>query len=571
MAVSEELQVRTKFIFMFGNLVGLRQRVPSLILIALISFLLIFTLLPLTGILWKSLNNASGEFIGLLNYNKYFTEVAAIQSIFNTLFISVMSTVLTIVLAYTFALCISHSCMRWKGLFRTAALLPLLTPSLLSAMALTQLFGTQGYLNSLMMGYSIYGPIGIIIGMTVAHFPHVFIILSTAIALSDNRLYEAATVLKANRLKTFMTVTLSGTKYGLVSAIIVSFTLCVTDFGIPKVIGGQYAVLATDIYKQVVGQQNFQIGSVISIILLLPAILAFAIDRRVRRQQSVAMSAKSVPFMPIPHRRKDMLAFGYCTFIATIMLCMILIPTYASFIKFWPYNMSFTLRNYEFNRFGGGGWGSFLNSLKLALLTATIGVTVIFAGAYIAEKSKVPKWLRDTYQSLAVLPLAIPGLVLGLSTLFFINSPLNPLQFFYGTMAILVITTLTHYYTVSHFTAVTALRQLDNEFELVSDSLKAPRSKILFSVTLPLCVPALMDIWIYLFLSSINTVSAAVFLYSHNTSLAAITIINMDDAGEYAPAAAMAVIVVGTCIIARILHLLVSRVIAKRTQKWRMG
>lgn len=541
----------------------------SLILIGLAVFLLAFSVLPLIGIFLKSLQSDTGAYVGLRNYTQYFSENAAGPVIANTLTMAVVSTITTVGLAYLYALCLSHCCMRFKGFFRSAALLPLLTPSLLSAMALTQLFGSKGYLNDMMMGHSIYGPIGIVIGMTIAHFPHVFLIISTAIALSDNRLYEAATALKAGRFKTFMAVTLPGTKYGLVSAIIVSFTLCVTDFGIPKVIGGQYPMLATEIYKQVIGQQNFQIGAVVSILMLAPAVAAFIIDRRVRKRQSAALTAKSVPFTPKPQALRDWLALSFCLVIAIIIIAMIAIPAYASFIRFWPYNMSLTLRNYEFHRFGGGGWESYFNSLRMALLVASCGTFLVFCGAYLAEKSRAPKWLRDGYQSVALLPLAVPGLVLGLATLIYINSPSNPLQFLYGTMTILVITTIIHYYTVSHFTAVTALRQLDGEFEMVSDSLKAPRSKILMNVTLPLCVPALLDIWIYLFLSAMNTVSAAVFLYSHNTSLAAITIINMDDAGEYAPAAAMAVVIVATCIVARLIHLAASRVIARRTQKWR--
>jgi len=136
-------------------------------------------------------------------------------------------------------------------------------------------------------------------------------------------------------------------------------------------------------------------------------------------------------------------------------------------------------------------------------------------------------------------------------------------------MTVLVISTIVHYFTVSHLTAVTALRQLDNEFELVSDSLKVSRLRTFFVVTLPLCTPAILDIWIYLFLSGMTTVSAAVFLYSHNTALASIAVINMDDAGEYAAAAAMAMVIVGTCIAARCLHLLATRGVTRRSQAWK--
>lgn len=539
------------------------------VLAALAIFLMLFSMLPLVVIFWKSLQSADGAFAGLENYRNYFADGGAYHIIANTLTIAVISSALTIVLAYLFALCLTHTCVRFKSIFRGSALLPLLTPTLLSAMALTQLFGTQGYLHGLMMGQSIYGPIGIIISMVVSRFPHVFILISTAIALSDSRLYEAARSLKAGPLKTFLTVTLPSTKYGLLSSSIVCFTLCVTDFAIPKVIGGQYAMLATEIYKQVAGQMNFQMGAVVSIVMLAPTLVAFFVDRHARKRQQASLTAKSIPYAPRPSAWRDGLALAYCVLITVVMVAMIAIPAYASFIKFWPYNLSFTLRNYQFGQFDGAGWQSYFNSLRLAVIAATAGTILTFSGAWLVEKSTAPRWMRDTYQSMTLLPLAVPGLVLGLATLLYLNEPRNPFGFLYGTMAILVITTIIHYYTVSHFTATTSLRQLDPEFELISDSMKASRLKILLSVTLPLCIPAILDIWIYLFLSAMNTVSAAVFLYSTNTIVASIAVVNMDDAGSYAPAAAMATTMVATCIVLRIVHFAASSAISRKTQKWR--
>lgn len=539
------------------------------LLIGLALFLTLFAMLPLVAILWKSMQSADGAFIGLKNYRDYFSDGGAYHIIGNTLTIAVVSSVLTIVLAYLFAMCLTHTCVRYKSVFRGAALLPLLTPTLLSAMALTQLFGNQGYLNELMMGESIYGPIGIIASMVISRFPHVFLLISTAIALSDSRLYEAARSLKAGSIKTFLTITLPSTKYGLLSSAIVCFTLCVTDFAIPKVIGGQYGMLATEIYKQVVGQMNFQMGAVISMVMFAPTLLAFFVDRHARKRQQASLTAKAVPYRPQPRVWRDRLALAYCVGISLVMVAMIAIPAYASFIQFWPYNLSLTLRNYEFSQFDGSGWQSYFNSLQLSLLVATVGTALTFTGAWLVEKSKSSRWLRDTYQSMTLLPLAVPGLVLGLATLLYLNEPGNPLGFLYGSMTILVITTIIHYFTVGHFTATTSLRQLDPEFELISDSMKASRLKVLRGVTLPLCVPALMDIWIYLFLSAMNTVSAAVFLYSTDTIVASIAVVNMDDAGAYAPAAAMATTMVATCIVLRLLHSVASTAIAKRTQKWR--
>ena len=133
-----------------------------------------------------------------------------------------------------------------------------------------------------------------------------------ALALSDGRLYEAAAALGTTRWRVFLTVTLPGARYGVVSAAVVVFTLVVTDFGIPKVIGGQFAVLATDAYKQVVGQQNFSMGAVVGMVLLVPAVLAFFVEQILKRRQVALLSARAVPYTPRPEGRRDTALLLFC-------------------------------------------------------------------------------------------------------------------------------------------------------------------------------------------------------------------------------------------------------------------
>jgi iron(III) transport system permease protein len=122
----------------------------------------------------------------------------------------------------------------------------------------------------------------------------------------------------------------------------------------------------------------------------------------------------------------------------------------------------------------GGGWASYYNSVTMAGLTALFGTAVIFTGAYLLEKTHGFWLLRAPIQFAALLPLAVPGLVLGLGYIFFFNSPDNPFRFLYGTMAILVLCTIARFYPVAHLTATTALKQIDPEFETVSASLRVP-------------------------------------------------------------------------------------------------
>ena len=508
---------------------------------------------------------------GLANFRTYFSTPSLFRSIRNSVFISVISTLITVSLAFAFAYALNRSCMRLKGLFRLVAMAPILVPSLLPGIALVYLFGNQGMLKAFLLGESVYGPIGIVIGSVFFTFPHAMIIILTSLAIADARLYEAASSLKSSRWRTFRTVTLPGARYGLISATFVVFNLVMTDFGLPKVIGGQYNMLAVDIYKQVIGQQNFQMGAVVSVVLLVPAMLAFAVDRQVQRKQVSLLSARSVVYRPTPDRAFDRLCLAYCSLVALFIVGILATCQFAALVKFWPYDLSFSLRNYDFDRMDGGGWSAYRNSILLASLTALIGTGVIFTGAYMAEKTRGFAIGRGLFQLLAMLPMAIPGMVLGLAYIFFFNDPANPLNVLYGTMAILVICTITHFYTVSHLTASTALKQIDGEFESVAASLKQPFHRLFTRVTVPVCMPSILDIAIYLFVNAMTTVSAVVFLYSTSTALASVAVLNMDDAGDIAPAAAMGMMIFYTNLAARALHSLVSGRVLKRTQRWRSG
>jgi len=507
---------------------------------------------------------------GLDNYSTYFSTPSLFRSIQNSLFIATLSTIITITLAFGFAYALNRSTMRFKGVFKLIAMIPILVPSLLPGIALVYLFGNQGMINGLLMGESIYGPIGIVIGSVFFTFPHALIIITTALAISDARLYEAATALRASRWRTFWTVTIPSARYGLISATIVVFNLVITDFGLPKVIGGQYNMLAVDIYKQVIGQQNFEMGAVVSVVLLIPALLAFVIDRVVQKKQVAQLSARAVPYIPKPHKQFDRICLAYCSAVGVFILGLIVVCQYAALIKFWPYNLSLSLDNYNFKVMDGGGWGSYTNSIRLGLYTAFFGTIVVFVGAYMVEKTSRFVPIRSGFQFLAMLPMAVPGMVLGLAYIFFFNAPDNPLNAIYGTLAIMVICSITHFYTVSHLTAVTALKQMDREFESVASSLKQPFHRLFTKVTVPVCLPAILDISIYLFVNAMTTVSAVIFLYSPDTTLASVAVLNMDDAGDIAPAAAMGMMIFYTNVAARLIHLFVSRNLVLKTQAWRV-
>jgi iron(III) transport system permease protein len=531
--------------------------------------LILIIALPLGMLLAKSFTDADGAFVGLANYRQYFATPALVRSLWNSVWVSALTTAIVVPLAFGYAYAITRTRMPAKPLFMAVALLPLFTPSLLSAISFIYIFGNQGLLKGWLFGASVYGPIGIVLAQVFYCFPHAFLIIATALGLADQRLYDAAQAMGTSRWRTFIAVTLPGAKYGLVSAAFVVFTLVVTDFGIPKVIGGQFPVLATDAYKQVVGQQNFPMGAVVGLILLVPAVLAFVTDRMIQRRQVALLSARAVPLVPRRNRIADGLAATFCTVFGVLLTGVLAVAVWASFIQYWPYNLALSLKNYAFEEFDAAGWQPYRNSLLMAAMASAIGTAVVFVGAYFVEKGRGLAAGRGLIHLLAMLPMAVPGLVLGLAYVFFFNAPWNPLGVLYATLLLLSVNCVAHFYTVAHVTGLTALKQIDPEFESVSQSLKVPFWRTLGSVTVPICMPAILDIAVYMFVNALTTVSAVVFLYGAQSKLAAISIVHMDEAGATASAAAMATVVFATALGVKLLHLAASTWVFGRLQAWR--
>lgn len=546
----------------------LSDKLVSLLLWIFIGGMTVAILLPLGLLLIRSFRDPQGAFVGLRNYQKYFESTALFEAFFNSVFVSLVTALIVIPIAFLYAYGLSRTSMRWKGIFRAMIFVPLLMPGLLKAIALVYLFGNQGILKGLLLGHSVYGPIGIILASVLWTFPHAVLVIGVALMNADRRLYQAAEILNTSSLRTFLAVTWPACRYGVITAFLAVFVMVFTDFGIAKVIGGDMSLLATDIYKEVVGQQNFEMGAVISIILLIPAVVVFVLERLTAGRQSAQITGKSLPFIPKPHAINDGLFFSFCLIVAAIMVLILGMAQFAALIKFWPYNLNLTLSNYLFD-LEGVGWENFWNSLKMSLSAATLGTIVVFIGATLVEKARFNVVASKILHMLALLPMAIPGLVLGLSYLMFINDPRNPLEFLYGSMSILVISTTVHLYTVPHLTALTGLKGLSREIDMVNLSLRTPIWRSFLRVILPTNIPTILDIWLYIFLRAMTTLSAAIFLYTSQTKLAAIAVIHVDETGNTAAAAALGMLVVYACLFFRLMHYVISHSILRHFQAWR--
>ncbi len=534
----------------------------------LLLLLSIAVLMPLLAIFWRGFSGDAGQGGGLVAARELFASANFHWLLGNSLKVSVSVAAIVVPLAYLFAYALQRTLIPGKRIWRGISLLPLLAPSMLPAIALVYLFGNQGLLRGLLSD-NIYGFWGIVLGEAIYTFPHALMILLSALSLADARLFDAASSMGAGPWRAFHSITWPATRQAVFAAFCLVFTLTITDFGVPVVVGGDYQVLALEAYKAVVGQQQFGRGALIGMVLLVPALLSFGVDAWLRRRQGDSMSGRAQVFVPQPSRRRDAWFLAVVVVVCAVLLLVVGMAVYSSLVTFWPYNMTLSLKHYQFDETAGGGWLAYRNSLTMALATALIGSAVIFTGAYLMEKTKGQRALNLVLRLLSFIPMAVPGLVLGLGYVFFFNLASNPLHVFYGSMALLVVCTIAHYLTTAQMTATTALRQLDGEFEAAALSLKAPLYRHFLRVTVPICLPALLDIVRYLFVSGMTTVSAAIFLYSPDTILAAVAVLNMDDAGNVGGAAAMSTLILLTSATVSLLLAWASRGLLQRSQAWR--
>ncbi|MBB6014184.1 iron(III) transport system permease protein [Aquamicrobium lusatiense] len=510
--------------------------------------LVLFVLYPLIHILGRSFSTPDG--LGLANYvamlgNERFLRITA-----NSFAVTIVSAALAIVLAYAFAYAVQRSTMPLRNLFRLIAVLPLFAPSLVQAQGLVLLFGRNGLINrSFGLSIDLYGYWGIVIASVLYVFPYAFLILSAALAVADARIYESAEMLGASKWRAFRTVTLPGTRYGLAAAIFVCFTLVITDFGNPMVIGGDYIVLASEVYNQVIGQANFEMGTVIGMVLLVPAAIAAIVEKRVSARQFSLINEHSKPLIPQKDRLRDALLLGVVLLISMAILSIVLVVVFASFVHLWPYRMTFSLRHYAFDV--QNGTQPLWNSIYVSLMAAGIGVMAVTAAAYVIEKFPSPA-ARGLY-FLSILPAAVPGMVLGLGYILAFNNPANPIYAIYGTLLIIAIANVYYYHAHGFLISGTSMKQISGRFDEASATLGGSRLQTFARVTLPLLFPTLVGIAVFFFMRSMVTLSAVIFLITPNTQMAAVSVLYLQDRGATNQAAAFSV-----CIIAIIMIVLLA-------------
>lgn len=447
-----------------------------------------------------------GRMFGNMTFSsvrKVFTAPTFPKLLSNSLTAAALSTAITVFLAYLLAQRIERTAMRCKGLFRTLFVLPMLIPSISHGMGLVILFGNNGLITRLLhLDAGIYGLTGIVTGSVLYAFPLAFLMLSDVMRYEDSSPYEAARVLGISRPRQFFSITLPYMRKPMISVIFAVFTLVITDYGVPVMVGGKYTTIPKVMYEEVIGLLDFGKGAVYGGLLLIPAVIAFIVDLLNKDKGNTGFAVK--PFVPEKGKGKLAVSYALCIAMGIFILLPLISFALLAFAKDYPTNLSFTMAN--INRAIRLKADDYLvNSLTIALFVSVLGVAIAFVTAYMSArmKSKLSRFLHLS----SITSAAIPGLVLGLSYVLVFKG-----SFIYGTAAILVMVNIVHFISSPYLMMYNSLSKLNENLEGVGQTLGIGRVRMIKDVFLPQCKGTLTEMFSYFFVNSMMTISAVSFL-----------------------------------------------------------
>lgn len=422
-------------------------------------------------------------------------------------------------------------------------ILPLISPPFTSSIALTLLLGPNGMVLQFfgLDNFNFYGFWGTFISETLTFFPVAFMTISTILARIDPNLEDAAYSLGASSSEVFRTVTLPLAAPGIANAFLLVFSCSLADFATPQVLGGHsFPVLPTQAYLQITGMYDFKGGAALSFMLLIPALVVYALQHYwVSKKSYVTVSGKAGGKSSIK---------GPGVALTTVMGCIVamviafIIAIYAvilagSLVKVWGVNNAITFDNYHYVL--THGMKAIKDTLIIACIGTPLGGLLAVLVGYVTTRLKIRG--HKTLETVSLLNYTLPGTVVGIAYIIAFNDKPIVLT---GTIYILIAAYLFRYSSAGIRNVIAALTQIDPSIEEASRSLGAGSARTFISITIPLVLPAILAGMKYLFIHSMTAISATIFLVSVNWTLITTRILECMTELQFAQACAFSVILI---------------------------
>lgn len=507
-----------------------------------------FLAVPMISVLVKSFTG-NGEAASLSHYVEVLTGRGFLRALGNSFAISICSALLATVLAFILAYTIHYTNVgkRYKWLISKAAILPMLLPTITYGFAIIYSFGKQGLLTQLFgrQLFDIYGFNGLLLGYVVYTLPIAFTLINNAMGYIDKRFMIVSRLMGDSPLQTFrmtIVIPLLGT---LATSFIQTFFLCFTDFGIPASVGGQYEVVASVLYEEMLGSiPNFGNGAVVALVMIIPSVVSITV-LHILEKYNVRYNKIS----PIELKKGVKRDIVFAVLSGAVLICalsMFIVMFVTPFIEEWPYRMNFTLEHVQAVFEDRQLYGVYVNSVIVALITALAGTLIAYGGALVTARSTVSGKLKKVIDSIALVTNTIPGMVIGLAYLFVFTG--TPLQ---NTFPIIIICNIVHYFSTPYLMMKNSLSKMNASWETTAMLMGDNWMKTIARVVTPNALSTLLEVFSYYFVNAMVTVSAVIFIAGARTMVITTKIQELQYFNEFNEIFVLSLLILFTNLIAR--------------------
>ncbi len=522
------------------------NKMMKLIFLPILLFFLLFLIVPLLYMFWQSFK--IGNVLTFQNYIDALSNIELREAFVNSFKVSFVASVATTFLAFLLAYAVHFTTIHrhTKKLVQVGITLPMLLPTITYGFVLIYTFGNQGILTKLIGQplFTIYGYNGLVIGYVLYTLPVAFILMQNSMQYIDKRFLLVSMLMRDHSLRRFYHTVFRPMLGTIGGAFILTFILSFTDFGIPASVGGNYRVIATELYQAMLGSiVHFERGAVISVLMLVPAVLGVVmlsiLERFNFHYKQVGQSDL------VKHRLRDVLFTVYSIVCVAVVLfifsTMIIVP----FTKGYPYDLSFTLEHVQNVLAEKDLTKVYINSLIVAVLTAVLGVVITFMSALL--NARTPLKGKKSLDVASMITNTVPGMVLGLSYLFFFNG--TSLK---GTFFIIIACNIVHFFTTPYLMAKNSLQKMDPTWEVTAELLRDSWLKTVVRVILPNIRPTIYQMFSYYFLNAMVTVSGVIFLVSTKTMLVSTRIKELQHFAKYTDIFVLSIFILCTNLIVKL-------------------
>jgi iron(III) transport system permease protein len=501
-------------------------------IMAAILFLLlaIFLLYPIFAVLIKSIKGPQG--FTLSYYLKFFLKGYYFRSLLNTLALGFINTAVCLIAGFCLAYLTTRGPLYLRKPLKFISMMPLIAPPYLFAISLIILFGRNGILTKAFgLSWSIYGFSGVVIAQTLAFIPLAYLMIENTLMSLNPNLEESAYDLGASEIRIIRTITIPLLAPGILKAGLLVFVMTIAEFGNAAILGGRTPFLAPDTYQMIIGEGDFEMGSVLSVILIIPCILIFFIHNYLLTGKKFT-TIGGTPVASEPRKMTGLVKLPFLIIsclaglVIIISFGVVLVASFTQLLGVKNEIVFSHILNFDSNR-------AIYNSIKVSLIAAFIGAIIGTLLAYVIVRGKF--FGRNFIEMISLSGFALPGTVIGIGYLLAFNTPPFKLT---GGIMILALNCVFRFLAVGVEAGISKLHQINIEIEEASSDLGANFMTTFYRIVLPIMFPAFIAGFIYTFMTTIVSLSAVVFLVSPGFELAAVKIFDAAVYGEIGVASA---------------------------------